>query len=104
VLFSAIGPIVKPFLLQACISLFFLHLLSSNHKSTHPCYNAAQKMKSSMMKTSSRHVGPQSSACGVVLVPPRRPLGLVISYVIRLDVLNTRYTIYFTICCFMCET
>jgi hypothetical protein len=67
VLFSVVEPVVKPFLLQAYISLFFLHLLSSNHKSTHSCYNAAQKMKSSMLKTSSRHVGPGSSAYGVVL-------------------------------------
>jgi hypothetical protein len=103
-LFSAIKRVVKPFLLQAYISLFFLHLLSSNHKSTHPCCNAAQKIKSSMMKTSSRRAGPRSSACGVVLVPPRRPLGLVISSVIRLDVINTGYIIYFTICHFMCET
>jgi hypothetical protein len=103
VLFSIIE-LVKPFLLQACISLFFIHLLSSNHKSTHPCCNTAQKMNSSMMKTSSRRAGPWSSAHGVVLVPPRRPLVLVMSFVIRLDVINTGYVIYFTICCFMCET
>jgi hypothetical protein len=30
--------------------------------------SAAQKMKNSLMKTSSRCVGLQSSACGVVLV------------------------------------
>jgi hypothetical protein len=36
---------------------YFLHLLSSNHKSTHPCYNAAQKLKmrwTTTMKISSR--------------------------------------------------
>jgi hypothetical protein len=30
--------------------------------------SAAQKMKSSLMKTSSRRMGPRPSACGVVLV------------------------------------
>jgi hypothetical protein len=38
------------------------------------------------------------------LIPLFRPLGLVISFVIRLDVINTGYTAYFTICYFMCET
>jgi hypothetical protein len=37
-------------------------------------------------------------------VPLRRPLGLVVSFIIRLDVINTSYTVYFIICCFMCET
>jgi hypothetical protein len=36
-------------------------------------------------------------------IPLLGPLGLVISSVIRLDVLNTSYTVYFIICCFMCE-
>jgi hypothetical protein len=51
---------VKPALFPACISLFltisFILLLCS----------AAQKMKDSLMKTSSRHASPRSSACGVV--------------------------------------
>jgi hypothetical protein len=38
------------------------------------------------------------------LYPLLRPLGLVISFILRLDVINTGYTVYFTICCFMCET
>jgi hypothetical protein len=38
------------------------------------------------------------------LSPLLRPLGLVISFVIRIDVLNTGYAIYFTICCFMYKT
>jgi hypothetical protein len=82
------------------MSLFFLHLLSNNHKSTHPCCNAAQKMKSASMKTSSRHAGPSQLPmvwCFVLLLGP---LGLVI----RLNVINTGYTVYFTICRFMCET
>jgi hypothetical protein len=49
------------------MSLFFLQLLSSNHKSTHLYCNAAQKMKSASMKTSSSLSDPRSSACGVVL-------------------------------------
>jgi hypothetical protein len=66
VLSLQINHVVKPFLLQACMPLFFLHLLSSNHKSTDPCFNTAQKMQSSMLKTSSRLAGYGSSACGVV--------------------------------------
>jgi hypothetical protein len=72
--------------------------------STHPCCNAAQKMKSSMMKTSS---GVQALGHLPVVwcfVPLLRPLGLVISSIIRLDVINTSDPIYFTICHFMCET
>jgi hypothetical protein len=41
----------------------------------------------------SRHVGPQSSAYGVVSFPLLCPNGLVI----RFDVINTSYTVYFTI-------
>jgi hypothetical protein len=52
---------------------YFLHLQRT--LCTHTCHifcilllcSAAQKMKSFSMKTSSRHVGPRSSACGVVL-------------------------------------
>jgi hypothetical protein len=29
--------------------------------------------------------------------------GLVISFIIRLNVINTSYTVYFTICHFICE-
>jgi hypothetical protein len=54
------------------------------------------------MKTSSRRVGPRSSAYDMGLFSLFRCLGLVISF-IRLDVINTGYTVYFTICCFMCE-
>jgi hypothetical protein len=68
---SAIEPVVKPFLLSAFMSLFFLHLLSSNHKSTHPCCNAAQKIEmrwTTTMKISSRDLRcPRSIACGVGL-------------------------------------
>jgi hypothetical protein len=53
---------------------YLLHLWST--LCTHTCHiscilllcSAAQKMKSSLMKTSSRHVGPWASAYGVVLV------------------------------------
>jgi hypothetical protein len=38
------------------------------------------------------------------LFPLFRPLGLVICFILRLDVINTDYTVYFTLCCFMCET
>jgi hypothetical protein len=51
------------------MSIFYLHMLSSNHKSTHPCCNDAQKTEmrwTSMMKISSRSLRcPQSIACGV---------------------------------------
>jgi hypothetical protein len=33
-----------------------------------------------------------------------RPLSLVIGFILRLDVINTGYIVYFTICRFMCET
>jgi hypothetical protein len=50
------------------------------------------------MKSSSRRAGPRLSVawCLFLLF---RPHGFVISFVI-----NTGYTIYFTICSFMCET
>jgi hypothetical protein len=51
---------------------YFLHVQST--LCTHTCHiscvllcSAAQKMKSFLMKTSSRCAGPRSSACGVVL-------------------------------------
>jgi hypothetical protein len=34
-------------------------------------------------------------------IPLRRPLGLVIIFVIRFDVINTGYIVYFTICHFV---
>jgi hypothetical protein len=52
---------------------YFLHLWSTLCTNTYHIsyilllYSAAQKMKSSLMKTSSRCVGPRSSACGVML-------------------------------------
>jgi hypothetical protein len=55
------------------------------------------------MKTSSMRAGPRSSSCGVVPFLLLRPLGLVISIIIRLDVINIGYTFYFTICHFMHE-
>jgi hypothetical protein len=57
--------VVVPFFIYACISLFFLHLQCSNHKPTHPCCTAAQKMEKSVRKTSSRRASPRSSACDV---------------------------------------
>jgi hypothetical protein len=65
--------------------------------------SAAQKMKSSLTKTSSRCAGSRSSVvwCFASLC---RPLALVISFILRLDAINTSYTAYFTICRFMCET
>jgi hypothetical protein len=56
------------------------------------------------MKTSSRCAGPDHQPVVWCFVLLRRPLGLVISFIIRLDVINTGYTIYLTICRFMCET
>jgi hypothetical protein len=50
------------------ILYYFPHLLSSNHKSTHPYYNATQKMEMGwtfMMKTSRGERCPRSIACGV---------------------------------------
>jgi hypothetical protein len=52
---------------------YFLHLWST--LCTHTCHisfilllcSAAQKMKSSLMKTTSRCAGPRSSNCGMVL-------------------------------------
>jgi hypothetical protein len=85
--------------------LFFLYLLSSKHKSTHPYSNAAQKMKSSMMKTFSSHGDPGHLPMVVwCFIPLLKPIGLIISSVIILDVINTGYTIYFTIYRFICET
>jgi hypothetical protein len=89
---------------------YFLHLWST--LGTHTCHiscifllcSAIQKMKSSLMKTYSRRAGPPviclwRRACFSLF----EPLGLVISFIIRLDIINTSYTIYFTICHFMCE-
>jgi hypothetical protein len=55
------------------------------------------------MKTSSRCAGPGHLPVAWCLILLFRPLGLVISFVIRFDVINTGYTVYFTICHFMCE-
>jgi hypothetical protein len=60
VLSLLINQLVKPFLLQACMSLYFPHLLST--LCTHTCpisyilllCSAVQKMRSTLMKTSSR--------------------------------------------------
>jgi hypothetical protein len=61
---------------------------------------AAQKM-SSLMKNYFRCAGLLSSACGtMVSFPLLSPFRLVI----RFDVLNTGYTVYFTIYHLMCET
>jgi hypothetical protein len=57
-------------------------------------------MKSSLIKISSRRAGPDHLPMAWCFIPLFRPLGLVISFIIRLDVINTSYTIY----CFMCET
>jgi hypothetical protein len=86
---------------------YFLHLWST--LCTRTCHilfilllcSAAQKMKSSMMKTSSRHTGPGHLPVVWYFVLLHRPL--VISFVIRLDVINTGYTVYFNIYRFMCE-
>jgi hypothetical protein len=66
--------------------------------------SAAQKVKSSLMKISSIRASPRSSASGMVSFPLLSPLGLLKSFVIGIDVINTGYTIYFTICHCMCET
>jgi hypothetical protein len=88
---------------------FFLHLQST--LCTHTCHIfcillcfAAQKRKSSLKKTSSRCAGPGHLPVVWCYIPLLRPLGFVISFILRLDVINTSYTVYFTICCFMCET
>jgi hypothetical protein len=52
------------------------------------------------MKISSRSVGARLSTCGVVSFPLFSQDG----FVVRFDVSNTSYTIYFTICRFVCET
>jgi hypothetical protein len=56
------------------------------------------------MKTYSMRAGPGHLPLAWWFIPLPRPLGLVISFIIRLDVINTGYTVYFTICYFMCET
>jgi hypothetical protein len=59
------------------------------------------------MKTSSRCVNPRSSACGnMVSFPLLSPFQTCNKFfVIRYDVINTAYTVYFTTTCrFMCET
>jgi hypothetical protein len=64
---------------------YFLHLRSA--LCTHTCRifyilslcSAAQKMKSPLMKTSSRRAGPGHLLVVWCFVPLRRPLGLVIA-------------------------
>jgi hypothetical protein len=61
----------KPSFIRASmyIVIISLHLLSSNHKSTHPCCNTAQKLEmrwTSSMKNACRGMCcPQSIVCGV---------------------------------------
>jgi hypothetical protein len=89
---------------------YFLHLRSI--LCTNTCHiscilllcSTAQKMKSSLMKSSSRRAGPSHLPVVWCFIPLRRSFGLVISSVIKLNVINTGYTVYFTICHFMCET
>jgi hypothetical protein len=57
-----------------------------------------------LMKISSRRVGPRHLPVVWCFVLLHRPLGPVISFILRLNVLDTGYTVYFTICHFMCET
>jgi hypothetical protein len=84
---------------------YFLHLQCTLCTHTYHIFcllllcSAAQKMKSS-----SRRAGPRSSAYGMVPFLLLRPLGLVISFLIRFDVINTGYNVYFTIYHFICET
>jgi hypothetical protein len=58
------------------------------------------------MKSSCRRANPRSSDCGkMVSVPLLSPFWTGNKFfVIRYDVINTGYTVYFTTCRFMCET
>jgi hypothetical protein len=84
---------------------YFLHLLST--LCTHLSYflflllcSAAQKMKSSLIKTSSRCAGPSHVFVAWRPLLMFSPKGFVIIF----DVINTGYNVYFTICHFICET
>jgi hypothetical protein len=55
------------------------------------------------MKTSSRRAGPGHLPVVWCFIPLCRPLSFVISFVIKLDVINIGYTVYFTIYHFTCE-
>jgi hypothetical protein len=65
-------PCCQAFLVISLHVIYFLHLQST--LCIHTCHisgilllcSVAQKMKSSLMKTSSRRAGPHSSACGMV--------------------------------------
>jgi hypothetical protein len=89
---------------------YFLHLWST--LCTHTCYiscilllcSATKRMKSSSMMTSFRRTCPGHLPVVWCLVPLFRSVSLVISFMLRLDVINTGYTIYFTSYHFMCET
>jgi hypothetical protein len=51
-------------------------------------------MKSSLIKTSSRRADPSHLPVAWCLILLLRHLGLVISFILRLDVINTGYIIY----------
>jgi hypothetical protein len=72
---SAYPFIIVLSLLLPCIIILFLHLLSTNHKCTQPCYfplllkPTAQKEKmdwNSLMKSSRLRVAPGCHSCGVM--------------------------------------
>jgi hypothetical protein len=81
---------------------YFLHLHSTlcTHTYHISCifllYSATQKMKSSLMKTSSRRAGLQSSTCGVVPYFAVYTSWSCKMFFIRLDVINTSYIVHFT--------
>jgi hypothetical protein len=50
------------------------------------------------------HAGPRSSACGIVFCSAILTSWSCNKFILILDVINIGYTIYFTICCFKCET
>jgi hypothetical protein len=88
-------------------SHYFLQLWST--LCTHTCHiscilllcSAAQKTKSSSMKTSFRRACPRHLPMVWCLVPLFRPICLVISFILRLDVINTGYTVislFVTLC------
>jgi hypothetical protein len=107
VLSVRINHLVKPFLLQACMSLFptlvkyfiYSHLPYFLHIAAMPCYSGDEKYFDEGFFYACKTPGhlPVARWCPFCC--------LVFSgHVIRYDVINTSYAIYSIICRFMCET
>jgi hypothetical protein len=109
VLISASKPCCYVFLVVSLHAIYFLHLQST--LCTHTCHisyilllcSAAQKMNGSLMKTSFKRAGPGHLPVAWCLFLLFRSFDLVIGFILRLNVINTNYIVYFTNCRFMCK-